>query len=171
LSLTGNGDGATFTAAEHPALHPGQTAIVEYQGEQIGWIGMLHPELENRLDLAGTSYLFEIELERIEEGLLPEFEPLSKFPSIRRDIALVVEESVNFETVKRCIEKEAPQIIKDIRLFDVYTGENVDSGRKSLALGLILQEKSHTLTDEEVEGVVNAVLQRLADELKAKLRD
>ncbi|MEN8179912.1 MAG: phenylalanine--tRNA ligase subunit beta [Pseudomonadota bacterium] len=172
LALTGvDDDGVEFKPAEHPALHPGQSASVEYQGQPIGWIGMLHPELEKRLDLTGSTYLFQIKLKNIDEGILPAFEPLSKYPSIRRDIALVVDQGVNFEAIRSCIRNLALKNIQDIRLFDVYTGENIDSGRKSLALGLILQEKSHTLTDQEVDDVVNTVLQGLARELDAKLRD
>ncbi len=171
LALTGDADGFVFKSAEHSALHPGQTATIEYHGQPVGWIGMLHPELEKKLDLSGATYLFEILLESVEKGLLPAFEPLSKFPSIRRDIALVVDESVTFEAVRACVRKAAPEIVKDIRLFDVYTGDNIDLGRKSLALGLILQEKSHTLIDEEVEGVVDTVLKRLSKEFGAKLRE
>ncbi|MDJ0807051.1 MAG: phenylalanine--tRNA ligase subunit beta [Gammaproteobacteria bacterium] len=172
LALTGVDEAVIeFKPEAHPALHPGQSACVEYQAQPIGWIGMLHPELENRLDLAGATYLFQIKLKAIEQGILPSFEPLSKYPSIRRDIALVVDQAVSFQAIRSCIRDVAPKNIQDIRLFDVYTGENVDSGRKSLALGLILQEKSHTLTDQEVDDVVNTVLKGLAEDLDAKLRD
>ena len=171
LGLTGAEDQIDFRPGEHAALHPGQTAEIDYRDQPIGWIGMLHPELEKKLDLAGSTYLFEIKLSAVDEGILPAFEPLSKYPSIRRDIALVVDRAVSFEAIRACIRKVASKNIQDIRLFDVYTGGNVDSGRKSLALGLILQEKTHTLTDQEVDEVVTAVLQRLAEELDAKLRD
>jgi phenylalanyl-tRNA synthetase beta chain len=171
LALTGGSDQIYFKASEHKALHPGQSAQVLYRDQAIGWIGMLHPELEKKLDLAGSTYLFEIRLEAVEDGVIPAFEPLSKYPSIRRDVALVVDEQVSFQEIRACIREAAPKITTDIRLFDVYTGENIDSGRKSLALGLILQEKSHTLTDQEVDGVVNDVLQALAIKLDAKLRD
>ncbi|MCU7846351.1 MAG: phenylalanine--tRNA ligase subunit beta [Candidatus Thiodiazotropha sp. (ex Monitilora ramsayi)] len=171
LSLCDSPDQFQFSAGTHPALHPGQCAVIQYENEQIGYLGMLHPELERQLDLAGSTYLFEIDLEKIKTGSLPAFESLSKFPSIRRDIALVVDESVTFESIRNMIRETSGKIIKDIRLFDVYTGKNVDSGRKSVALGLILQEKSHTLTDQEVDEVIQRVLHRLSDELDAKLRD
>jgi phenylalanyl-tRNA synthetase beta chain len=171
LALTGSGEGVTFNRSEHPALHPGQSAEVVFRGDAIGWIGMLHPELEAKLDLPSSAYLFEVRLAGLDAGVLPKFDELSKYPSIRRDIAILVDESVTFAAIKRCICQEAPKIIKDIRLFDVYTGENIDSGLKSLALGLILQEKSHTLTDQEVDDVVASVLQGLSRELNAKLRD
>jgi len=171
LALTGAADAMRFQTTRHPALHPGQAARVDYGEQPVGWIGMLHPELEKRLDLAGATYLFEIDLATLDEGRLPAFQPLSKYPSIRRDIALVVDREVPFDAVRSTIRRLAPEIIQDIRLFDVYTGEKIDLGRKSLALGLILQDKSHTLTDRSVESVVDTVLDGLASELGAKLRE
>lgn len=171
LSLTGASETFSFTADKHAALHPGQCAVIRYGDEMVGRIGMLHPELEKRLDLAGPTFLFEVDLKNILAGRLPAFESLSKFPSIRRDIAVVVDESVTFEAIRKVIRETTSKIVKDIRPFDVYTGENIDSGRKSVALGLILQEKSHTLTDTEVDEVIDAVLHRLSNELDAKLRD
>ncbi len=171
LSFLGLNQGIRFEASEHPALHPGQCAEIFVQDVSVGLLGMLHPEREKALDLNGATYLFEFDLERLGEGVLPHFETLSKYPSIRRDLALVVDESVSFDRIRNLIRDEAGKILTDILLFDVYTGKNIDSGRKSLALGLILQEKSHTLTDQEVEEVVAAVLQRLARDAGAKLRD
>jgi phenylalanyl-tRNA synthetase beta chain len=171
LGLTDDIEAFTFNAVSHPALHPGQAAAIFYGDKQIGLMGMLHPELEKRLDMSGATYLYELDLEGIMQGRLPAFESLSKFPSIRRDIAIVVENHVSFESIRNVIRDASGKIVKDIRPFDVYTGENIDSGRKSVALGLILQEKSHTLTDSKVDEVVQAILRRLSDELDAKLRD
>ncbi|MET0052091.1 MAG: phenylalanine--tRNA ligase subunit beta [Candidatus Thiodiazotropha sp.] len=171
LSLLGTTQGVRFAPAGHPALHPGQSAEIFIQELSVGFMGMLHPELEKQLDLNGATFLFELDLERLGEGRLPHFESLSKYPSIRRDLALVVDESVSYDRIRNLIREAAGKILTDILLFDVYTGKNIDSGRKSLALGLILQEKSHTLTDQEVEEVVAAVLQRLARDTGAKLRD
>ncbi len=171
LELTGAAEDYRFGSAAHPALHPGQTAGIYLAERQVGIMGMLHPELERRLDLNGSTYLFELELPEILQGRLPGFESLSKYPSIRRDIAIVVENHVTFESIRNIIREAAGKIIKDIRPFDVYTGGNIDSGRKSVALGLILQEKSHTLTDSEVDEVVQSVLHHLSDKLDAKLRD
>ncbi|MEJ2589827.1 MAG: phenylalanine--tRNA ligase subunit beta [Candidatus Thiodiazotropha sp.] len=171
LSLTGAADDFSFAADAHPALHPGQSALIGYADKPVGRLGMLHPELEKRLDLGGATFLFEVDLAVIARGRLPGFESLSKYPSIRRDIAVVVDESVTFEAIRNTIRETAGKIIKDIRPFDVYTGVNIDSGRKSVALGLILQEKSHTLTDSEVDEVIQAVLHRLSDQFDAKLRD
>ncbi len=171
FSLTGRADEFIFSSGEHPALHPGQTAEIHRNGESVGWLGMLHPKLEQKLELSGATYLFEIALDGFLEGRLPAFAPLSRFPSIRRDIAVVLDQDIEFEAVKGCIRRAAPEILTDIRLFDVYTGEKVDSGRRSLALGLILQETSQTLTDETVDEIMDNIVQALEKDLNAYLRE
>lgn len=171
LAQVARGGQVDFVADGHQVLHPGQTARLERNGKTVGWLGMLHPELQKKLDLDGNVFLFELLLDELKEGGLPAFEPLSKFPSIRRDLALVMDEDVDYIQVRDCVRSAAPEILKDILLFDVYTGYKVDSGRKSLALGLILQGSSHTLVDEEVEVAVSGVLQKLHTELGANLRE
>lgn len=171
LALTGAGGAFSFVPAFHPSLHPGQCARVMRGEEAVGWIGMLHPELEKKLGLNQRVFLFEVKKGSTLEGVLPAFRPLSKFPSIRRDIAVVVDQAVTFGQLREAIRQMAPEILQDILLFDVYTGDKVDSGRKSLALGLILQETSHTLTDQEVDDVMGRVLQTLVDQFSAQLRD
>jgi phenylalanyl-tRNA synthetase beta chain len=169
--VVGGQGGVSFVPAGHPALHPGQCARLERDGLAVGWLGMLHPQLQDRLDLSGNVYLFELKLSGVAEGILPAFAPLSKFPSIRRDLALVVDEGISYRQVRDQIRACAPEILTDIFPFDVYTGTKIDSGRKSLALGLILQDSSHTLTDSEVEDAVSAILLRLQTELGATLRE
>jgi phenylalanyl-tRNA synthetase beta chain len=171
LGLTADIDSFSFEKAEHPVLHPGQTARITRHGGEIGWIGMLHPQLEKKLDLGARTYLFEISLDELEDGKLPAFQPLSKFPLIRRDFALEMDEKMAFAEVIQCARGASSKIIKDIRLFDVYTGDNVDSGRKSLALSLILQDSSKTLTDEDVDNATSSVLSALSSELNVELRD
>jgi len=171
FTLTGCADEFIFARGEHPALHPGQTAKIQRNGKQVGWLGMLHPKLEQKLELSGRTYLFEMSLDALLDGKLPAFAPLSKFPSIRRDIALVLDQDIEFEAVKECVRQAAPKILTDIKLFDVYTGEKIDSGRKSLALGLILQETSQTLTDEMVDEVMGNIVRALGKDLKAYLRE
>ena len=171
LALTGCPELFEFVAASHPSLHPGQSAEIKRSGESVGWIGKLHPELEAKLDLKFGAYLFEIKVNNLLEGRLPAFKALSKYPSIRRDIAIVVDEGVGFNDIRQAISDAVPEILREILLFDVYTGEKVDSGRKSLALGLILQESSHTLTDEKVESVMAQVVSSLKERYNAQLRD
>ncbi len=171
LALTGAADEFDILPGEHPALHPGQSARIERRGKPVGWLGMVHPELEGRFDLGGHTLVFEIRLDGLLAGRLPAFRPLSKFPSIRRDIAILVDREVGFSAVQACIARAAPAIVRDVRLFDVYTGDKVDSTERSLAFGLILQDSSHTLTDEEVDRAVRSVLDALARDLGAKLRE
>ncbi len=159
-----------FVVAEHPALHPGQSARVLCHGQAIGWIGAVHPRLQQRLDLP-VGYVFEVSLEELTQGRLPAFVPLSRYPAIRRDFAIVVAHETNWEQVRDVVRGVAPEIVREIQLFDVYTGQSVDPDRKSLALSLILQDSSHTLTEQEVEEASAAVLQALANELSATLRD
>ncbi|MDJ0740586.1 MAG: phenylalanine--tRNA ligase subunit beta [Gammaproteobacteria bacterium] len=160
-----------FEAAEHAVLHPGQSARILRDGVPVGWIGLLHPAAQKALDLPGGVYLFEVDLVTLSTGGIPRFEALSKFPAIRRDFALVVDRDLPFQAVLDVVRDAAPDVVKDVQLFDVYTGNNIDSGLKSLALSLILQESSHTLTDAEVEQASAVVLQALADRLAAKLRE
>jgi phenylalanyl-tRNA synthetase beta chain len=156
--------------AQHAALHPGQTARIERDGQTLGWVGTLHPGLAARLGLPGNLQLFELATARLGDAVKPGFTPLSKFPSIRRDIAIVVDTSVTFDAVSRCVRDAAGDLLRDFLLFDVYAGDRVDPGRKSMALGLILQASSQTLTDQDVEAVTARVLDRLAEDVGAELR-
>ncbi len=171
LRMTGSHEEYEFISGEHPSLHPGQSAKILRNGEHVGWIGMLHPALGGKLDLSGDTFVFELKLNLMFGDQLPAFKPLSKFPSIRRDLSILVDEGVTFRQVSDCIRRTAPEILQDIRLFDVYTGKNIDFGRKSLALGLILQETSHNLTDVDAEGVMARILNALSDDLNAQLRE
>ncbi len=171
LCLTGAPNQFRFVTAEHPALHPGQTARIERGSRMVGLLGMLHPALAADLDIGGNAFLFEIALAELEQGRLPAFKALSRFPAIRRDLAILVDEQVSFELVRDCVAAEASDLLREVVLFDVYQGQNIDSGRKSLALGLILQASSQTLTDQEVDQTISRVLARLESELGARLRD
>ena len=171
LGLTGCAEAYGLVPAEHPALHPGQTARVERDGHQVGILGMLHPALASRLDLGGDAYVFELVLDGLAPGRLPTFRPLSKFPSIRRDIAVVVDAGVSRAEVEACIADAEPELLSSVVLFDVYQGQKIESGRKSLALGLILQASSQTLTDQQVDRSIARILARLEADIGARLRD
>ncbi|MBU0500976.1 MAG: phenylalanine--tRNA ligase subunit beta [Gammaproteobacteria bacterium] len=171
LRLGGEPESYRFEAVEHPVLHPGQSAGIFRDGVLVGHLGMLHPRLAAEWDLDKNLFLFELRLAAIREGGLPAFRPLSKFPSIRRDIALVIDREIGFGAVKKCVRSHGTEILRDIILFDVYTGEKVDSGRKSLAFGLILQDSSRTLTELDVEEAMTGILSGLTNELGAQLRD
>lgn len=163
---------AKFTASEHPALHPGQTALISNeQGESIGWLGMLHPNLEKQLGFDGPVFLFELLQEAVLGRVVPKFAPLSKFPSVRRDMALLVEDSVSAVAIVEAIKSANEPKIRDIQLFDIYCGPGVADGFKSVALSLILQDYTQTLTDIEIDAIFSTVLEILASKLNAKLRD
>ncbi len=172
LALVDEPDAFSFRAlTDDPVLHPGQAALVLRGDRVAGRLGLLHPAVQKKLDLPGDVWLFELEPAVLEQGRLPQFRPVSRYPSIRRDLALLVRREVTWAEVEACARRAAPEIVRRIRVFDVYTGENIDPGLKSLALSLILQDYSHTLTDEETDRAVAAVRKALETELQAKLRD
>lgn len=160
-----------FEAARHPALHPGQSARVLLDGEPVGWVGALHPALEQKLDLGVRTYLFELALEPISQRALPSFAELSRYPAIRRDLAIVVARDLPAQAVLDVVREAAPDYLQELKLFDLYAGERIDSGRKSLALGLTLQAQSRTLTDQEVDTAITGILQALEQKLGATLRE
>ena len=118
-----------FIAGSHPALHPGQTAIIEMaDGASVGIVGMLHPELEKQLGLADNVFLFELQLAKILQRNVPEFAVLSKFPTLRRDLAVIVNSSIPAEYLVNAIQKSAGDVINNVTIFDVYHGKGVESG-------------------------------------------
>ncbi|MBF0469782.1 MAG: phenylalanine--tRNA ligase subunit beta [Gammaproteobacteria bacterium] len=159
-----------FRVASLPALHPGQAAAVIYQERVIGHLGMIHPQLATQLDLPPRVFLFELQLAPLLMGTVPRFTAISSFPSLRRDIAITVKSEISADKVVKCIETTAEGLLVELKLFDVYAGEHIDSGRKSIALGLTLQAESRTLTDDEVEALIARVLKQLEQELGANLR-
>ena len=171
LALSRHVEQFRFVPEAHPALHPGQSARI-YRGEEaVGWLGTLHPTLERELDLRGNCYLFEIKAAALCDKTVAKFVEISRFPAIRRDLAVVVEEGVSADAVLQCVRHSAPETLINLKLFDLYAGEHIDSGRKSLALGLTLQAQSRTLTDEEVDAAIEQVVTTLGSELGATLRE
>ncbi len=161
----------TFVAEQEPALHPGQSAaIYNESGEKIGSIGALHPALEARLGLSQKVFLFEIALKCFENAEIPQFSALSKFPSIRRDIAVVIDEKIPLNQLKDVVKNAATDLLDNFQLFDVYQGKGIDSGRKSVAFGLTFQERSRTLEEADVEEAMAPILTALTDQLGAALR-
>jgi phenylalanyl-tRNA synthetase beta chain len=159
-----------FRPSEEPILHPGQGADVWYQGDKVGFVGALHPSLLEQLDIDQPVYLFEIEQQALGHHPLPSFRELSRFPSIRRDLALLVNEETAVSSLLETIAGLGDEKIRDAFVFDVYTGKELTNNRKSVALGLILQDFSRTLTDQEVEESVAAVLHALEQKHNAVLR-
>lgn len=170
LQLAGVAGRTRFEAAEHPALHPGQTAAILLDGVSIGWLGALHPLKQQTLDLTGQVFVFELSLAALSEGSLPRFQPLSRFPEVRRDLALVVPDSVAAGDVLAVARAAAGVCLRDLQAFDVYRGQGMAAGHYSLAIGLVWQHVERTLQDAEVQGWVEQVLADLQTRLGVQIR-
>ena len=170
LGYSGALNDFTFVAGKHPALHPGQTARIERDGKEVGYLGALHPELAKTLDLDRPVFVFELILEEVVEGRLPKFSELSKFPETRRDLALIAGRDVASSSVLEVIRDNAGEWLTDLRLFDVYQGKGIDPDRKSLAVGLTWQHPSRTLNDDEVNATLQLILTSLEQRLNTTLR-
>jgi phenylalanyl-tRNA synthetase beta chain len=161
-----------FVADSNETLHPGQSAkILNETGEVVGWLGMLHPNLEQQLGFETPVFLFELAQDLLLQKQRANFKSLSKFPSVRRDLALLVKEEVNAGEIIGAIEACNEVLLQEAVIFDVYRGKGVDEGFKSVALSLVLQNQAQTLTDSEIDAVVNTFLETLAAKTGAKLRD
>jgi phenylalanyl-tRNA synthetase beta chain len=170
LRLTGAATAFRFEAATHPALAPGRTARIVRDGRVVGWVGALHPELAKRIDKKRTAVVFALELAALGPTSVPAFKRYSKFPSIRRDLAIVVDAKVSAESLTKAARAAVGDILQQVLVFDVYRGEGVDSRRKSIGLGLILQDASRTLTDEDADQRMRSVMQQLEREFGATIR-
>ena len=171
LALTCQAADYEYSAAEIDALHPGQTAQIRKNGELVGYIGTLHPELERKLGLNGRTLVFELLLSQLSTRKLPLATEISRFPANRRDIAVVVKEQIDTNKVLQLIEKVGGNYLIDLNLFDVYQGTGIDDGFKSLAIALTLQDIEKTLEEKDITDVVNRVVDTLRTELDATLRD
>jgi len=160
-----------FVKTANPVLHPGQGADVIYKGEKVGFIGALHPTVMPKLDLTQPVFVFELELAPILSSILPKFVKLSKYPSIRRDMSLTVDSDINVQDLIDCIYSLKSEILQEVFVFDVYTGRKLINNRKSVALGLILQDFSRTLVDGDVDKLVAKVLDQLIKQYNAILRE
>jgi len=172
LAKTGRPRNYAFRAATHKALHPGQTALIEgVDGRIAGVMGALHPHTNKLFNNNILPVVFELKLEEISEAVLPRFREASKYPAIRRDIAVVVDDAVASAAIRQAVEETSGELLRELLLFDVYRGKGIDSEKKSIALGLTLQDSSRTLTDGDVDLVIERVLASLREKFGATLRD
>jgi phenylalanyl-tRNA synthetase beta chain len=170
-AMTGRASALRWVAGTLPSLRPGRSAQIVDDSGTIGWIGELHPDLVRKLDLRQAPVLFELDIASSFGVQVPVFEDFSMFPKVRRDLAIVVAEEVQFEEIRSNVAEAAGSTLRELRIFDIYRGQGIEPGRKSVALGLILQERSRTLTDADSDAVVAAVVGRLRSELQATIRD
>lgn len=170
LALGGLKGGVSFIADEHSALHPGQSARIERGGQTIGWLGVLHPRLLPVYDLNNSPILFELDLAALTQAEVPVFSAPSEYPAMRRDLALVVNEQVTAAALVDAVQAANEALLVEVQLFDVYRGEGLPSGCKSVALSLNFQDKSRTLNESEVEEAVQRLESRLNEALGATVR-
>lgn len=161
---------ADYAKAEHPALHPGQCARVSIAGQAAGWLGALHPKLVQQLGLTRAPILFELDWAALETRELPGYKTVSRFPAVRRDIALVVDSQLAVGDILAAARAALPPLMTDIALFDVYQGKGVPEDKKSLAFKMLLQDTEKTLTDVEIEKAVSEMLAFMSDRFGASLR-
>ncbi len=151
-------------------LHPGRSAEVWRGDLRVGWIGHLHPRLLKSLDLEIEVLAFELDLEPLAERAIPAATPLSRYPFVRRDLALVVPDSTPWAAVETSLKSALGALLREVRLFDVYRGTGLDPDTRSVAMGLILQDVSRTLTDQDADRAVAEAVAALEREFGAVLR-
>jgi len=171
LALSGDAAALRMEPAAHPAMHPGQCAAVLRGGERLGHMGRLHPALAARLDLPESAVLFELDFPGAFAANVPVSAPISRYPSVRRDIAVLVADQVAVGAMAAALGGVGEGPLREVRVFDVYRGKGIEEGLKSVALGLILQETSRTLTDDEADAAVRSAVQILERDFGARLRD
>ena len=162
---------AEYRQETHPALHPGQSARVYLQGEAIGWIGKLHPKWQQKYDLPKSATLFELEARLLLSTALPVYEEVSKFIVVRRDIAVVVDDSVEAGAIVDAVVAAKISLLQKIQLFDIYQGKGIEGGKKSLAFLILIQDTHKTIVDSEAEAVMAELLKLLEDKFGAQLRN
>lgn len=170
LAALANRHTIEFSESTHSFLHPGLSGDIVAADEVVGWFGQLHPKFQSKLDLSQVPYLFEIRLDALSAANLTSFTEISRFPSVRRDLSLLVDTGVSNKSLVESVHKYAPDTLQNVLTFDVYSGENIEKGKKSVALGLILQEFSRTLEETEVDQAVSAILAGLTEDLGVGLR-
>ena len=162
--------GARFEKTEHPALHPGRSARVLLAGKEIGVIGELHPKWVQKYDLPLAPVVFELDLDALKQAKLPQYAEVSRQPPAVRDLAVVVDHKLELQALLDGMAANRPPLVQDIRLFDLYTGKGVESGKKSLALRIVMQDTQRTLQDAEVDAAVQQLVAYLQQAFAAQLR-
>ncbi|WP_423853945.1 phenylalanine--tRNA ligase subunit beta [Acinetobacter guillouiae] len=158
-----------YVRSDREWLHPGQSAEILVDGKSVGYLGRLHPSLENALDLS-TTWIAELDQSAVLQTYVSNFTELSRFPSVRRDIALVISDKINVSEIQQLIEKTGGELLDSTWLFDVYTGQGVEQGKRSLAFALLWQHPSRTLEDAEIKSGMDHIIQVLEDTYQATLR-
>ena len=151
-------------------LHPGQSALVLLDGIKVGYVGAIHPKLTKQLGIAKSVFVFELDLSGVLSANVPKFSPISKFPEVGRDLAIVLDKDIPVAAVELSVKGTAGDHLKNLKVFDVYSGEGIDPQRKSIAFNLTFQHSSRTLNEDEVNSSINTIIALLEEKYDAKLR-
>jgi len=168
--MRGDSDAPEFEPGDMPWMHPGASSIVKVGGMVVGWCGAVHPAVCKAFDIKKAVFAFELSLDKLLDREIPFTKKISRFPSVRRDLALELPENVSYMQVRDCIVSTGGPLLEKVLVFDVYQGSNLKENYKSLAIGLIFNNVSSTLTDEDVDPVIETVVSALEHRLGAKLR-
>ena len=161
---------ARFVPAAHPALHPGRSARIELDGAAIGWLGALHPEWQQKYELPAAAIVFELDAAPLMRLAVPQYEEVSKFPAVTRDLSVYVDDAVSAHALLSALAGARPGLVREVRLFDLYRGDNLPKGRKSLAFRVVMQDTARTLTDAEVDAAMAEFEQILSTRFGAQKR-
>jgi phenylalanyl-tRNA synthetase beta chain len=171
FSLSNDSQSFVFDSISLPCLHPGKAAAVYRDGQCIGHVGELHPELVKQLGFVGAPVLFEMDLIAATRQAVVRAAQISRFPQVRRDLSVTLPRETPLSALQTRVRVAAGSLLRELRCFDVYQGQGIESGRKSIAFGLILQDNDKTLTDEDADRLVTAVAEDLRLTLDARLRE
>jgi phenylalanyl-tRNA synthetase beta chain len=160
----------SFEAGDLPWMHPGASAVVSIDGNRAGWCGAVHPSVLKAFDVKKSVFAFELDLDLLLQRNVPFAKEISRFPSVRRDLALLLSNDISYDQVRNCITAAGGSLLEKVAVFDVYQGENLKSGYKSLAISLIFNNVSSTLKDEDVDPLIETVVSQLEQRLGAQLR-
>jgi phenylalanyl-tRNA synthetase beta chain len=160
----------SFAQSSYDYLHPGRQAEVVLDGKNIGWIGQVHPEICRKIGIKKEVYAFELFIKNIQETQLPVFADISKFPSVRRDIAMVVSDKISYQQILDIITTETKDLLKDVFVFDEYQGDSIGEGKRSLAVGIVLQQINSTFEDKEVDKLMSKMVSSLKENLSVEIR-
>ncbi len=159
-----------FVKSSLDYLHPGQQAEIKLGGNSIGWLGQVHPQICRKIGIKKPVYAFELFINNIKQSTLPSFKEISKFPSVRRDIAMIANNDISYQEIKTLVVKETGDLLKNIFVFDEYQGENIRVGNRSLAIGIVLQQNNSTFEDKEVDKLMAKVVSSLKVNLGVEIR-
>ena len=160
-----------FKSAFHPALHPGQSATISHSNQIVGWLCRLHPEVMKEFGLDQIVFIFELDTQCIGTRYLPNYSPIAKYPSVNRDLSIIVDVDTPADKVRQVIVESGGTTLNSIDLFDVYQVAELEKGKKSLSFGLTLKGTSRNLTEQDIEKVMEEILDSLKKKLGSKLRD